>query len=942
MNKHTFVTTSGVFRHWAVSLAIFSLAASIWAESLDPGRSRFLYQGRLTSGGTAADGPHEFTFSLFDKSEGGIQVGATVTNMAVAVNGGLFTTEVDFGARLFDGSEMWLEIAVRTNAPAPFEIMLPRQPLLPVPEAAHAYRADQAGEATQAGTASLAWSVVSNSITTAAIQAGAITSDKLTNNAVTSAKIQAGAVTAGKVATGAIVAANVQSATFSQTFWKADGNDNTSPGQHFLGTTDRAPLELRVNNRGAWRCEPVEGLYNQSVNLVGGWMNNAVASDAVGSVVAGGGYMDRDGYSYSNWIGADLSSIGGGANNKILASSVASVIGGGDNNRIGWNSQQAFIGGGLNNWIDGVAQVAFIGGGAANMIGSNATAATIAGGSANEIRAYAEYSAAGGGQLNVVHTNAVAATIPGGSRNEAGGSYSFAAGRRAKALHTGSFVWADSLDYDQTSATNNEFVVRARGGVRMVTDGKGMTVDGQRVIAGVVQNSDLGGNSINSAVIEDGSIHPVDLNLNSFSNVLWKTTGNAGTVAGTHFLGTTDNKAMEIKVYNSRALRIEPSGDSANLIGGAASNTLGSGAHGAVIAGGGSSSYPNRVNSTYAAIGGGSGNTISSNASAAVITGGYTNTIGPEAYAAVIGGGSYHAIQSNAIAAVISGGGSHTVETNASYATIAGGFLNRIMRDSRFSAIGGGEQNLILSNATHAAIPGGSYNRAAGDYSLAAGRRAQANHNGAFVWADDHDADFASTATNQFLIRADRVGIGTNAPQEKLHVNGRYILIQGQAGEQAYFGANGVNNDLELGSFNAGVTNIGFWNTGNSSYMNLFAKAFNISSDRNAKENFAPVDAGDVLEKVAALPLTVWNYKGETGTRHLGPVAQDFHAAFGLGIGGKHIATVDADGVALAAIQGLNRKLEESVRQKEARIAELEQRLDRIERMLQKTQPAGL
>jgi hypothetical protein len=83
-------------------------------------------------------------------------------------------------------------------------------------------------------------------------------------------------------------------------------------------------------------------------------------------------------------------------------------------------------------------------------------------------------------------------------------------------------------------------------------------------------------------------------------------------------------------------------------------------------------------------------------------------------------------------------------------------------------------------------------------------------------------------------------------------------------------------------------------------------------SDRNAKEDFAPIASGEVLAKVAALPITQWKYKVEPdGIKHIGPVAQDFHAAFGLGDSDKAIGAVDESGVALAAIQGLNQKLEE-------------------------------
>ena len=113
--------------------------------------------------------------------------------------------------------------------------------------------------------------------------------------------------------------------------------------------------------------------------------------------------------------------------------------------------------------------------------------------------------------------------------------------------------------------------------------------------------------------------------------------------------------------------------------------------------------------------------------------------------------------------------------------------------------------------------------------------------------------------------------------------------------------------------------------------------AVNITSDRNAKEVFEQVDPRAVLEKVMHLPITSWQYKSEPGARHLGPMAQDFHQAFALGRDERHITSVDEDGVALAAIQGLNQKLEE----KEAELARLHSenqaladRLAAIERLL--------
>ena len=76
-------------------------------------------------------------------------------------------------------------------------------------------------------------------------------------------------------------------------------------------------------------------------------------------------------------------------------------------------------------------------------------------------------------------------------------------------------------------------------------------------------------------------------------------------------------------------------------------------------------------------------------------------------------------------------------------------------------------------------------------------------------------------------------------------------------------------------------------------------------SDRNVKEAFESVDPRAVLAAVMTLPIERWSYKGEAA-RHLGPMAQDFAAAFGLGADDRHIFPLDAGGVALAALQGLH------------------------------------
>jgi hypothetical protein len=151
-------------------------------------------------------------------------------------------------------------------------------------------------------------------------------------------------------------------------------------------------------------------------------------------------------------------------------------------------------------------------------------------------------------------------------------------------------------------------------------------------------------------------------------------------------------------------------------------------------------------------------------------------------------------------------------------------------------------------------------------------------------------------------------------------------------GYQAGFNIYGSSN-IDIGSLgdstDTNIIRIGDGQTATYLAGTVYANGtFVSSSDRNAKENFTTVNAREVLAKVASLPVTQWNYKTESkDVRHLGPMAQDFQAAFGLdGRDDKHISVVDEGGVALAAIQGLNQKLNE----KDAEIEALKHQNDSL------------
>ena len=235
--------------------------------------------------------------------------------------------------------------------------------------------------------------------------------------------------------------------------------------------------------------------------------------------------------------------------------------------------------------------------------------------------------------------------------------------------------------------------------------------------------------------------------------------------------------------------------------------------------------------------------------------------------------------------ATVGGGGDNTASGGAS--VISGGSENQAT--AGWSTVAGGNNNVASGIGSFVA---GINNQASGQGSVAIGAGAVANYDGCFVFGDSL---FAAT------VRCD-------APNR--------VVMRGVGGIFMFAGGDDQSNYT-------GVV------------LPPGAQAWIAASDRAGKENLVSVDSKDVLAKVATLPISTWNWKSQdSAIRHMGPMAQDFRGAFGLGETEKGISTVDADGVALAAIQGLNQVVQEKDAQLQAqqrRIDELETRVSQVE-----------
>ena len=533
--------------------------------------------------------------------------------------------------------------------------------------------------------------------------------------------------------------------------WSLWGNATTS-GTHFLGTTNFAPFDVRVDGRRALRIEPTLDSWNTPPNIIFGHSDNSITSGLMGATISGGGDTPNQANSISG--GGYYGAIGGGIQNTVVgyAATIAggrsnaardesASIGGGRSNQA--NGIRSTVGGGQSNNASGVAATigggnwsvasgdgSFVGGGNTNT--ASGLYATVSGGAAND--ATSNSATVGGGFDNTASGEYV--TVAGGYRNDAGGAYATIGGGRTHyapaqyATISGGYDNGATGEYAtvaggfDNSAWNQYATVS--GGRTNIASGSYSTVGGGASNAASQQFATVGGGSGNTAsglfaTVGGGSGNTASgalatvggggyssatadyafvgsgyRNTASFRNaVVGGGEMNAAAAQNATVGGGFFNRAAAIYATVGGGYQNWSRAEYATVGGGQSNNALG---EWATIAGG----ENNNVSGAHATVGGGNGNTAAD--SGATIAGGEGNQANGDH--AFIGGGYNHS--ANGLKATIGGG--HNNASNGAYATVGGGYASAATGD--WATIAGGWVN--AASANFASVGGGGGNRASG------------------------------------------------------------------------------------------------------------------------------------------------------------------------------------------------------------------------------------
>jgi hypothetical protein len=564
------------------------------------------------------------------------------------------------------------------------------------------------------------------------------------------------------------------------------GNGNTATGQY---ATVAGGNDNQANNTYSTVGGGVFNNANGNQATVGGG-NTDVATGAQATV--GGGYNNTAnnqfatvGGGYLNTAGGYSATVAGGYNNTASGASFATVSGGEDNFAIALTST---VGGGVQNHANNTADT--VGGGEMNI--TSGDHATVSGGLSNT--ASNQFTTVGGGHSNSA-TN-TGATVPGGTYNTAGGTGSFAAGNNAQATNIGAFVWSDGQAGAFPSTAPYQFSVHAAGGVRFVTAGAGMTLDGAAVLtngavvqlpATVVTNGETNVTLIGTFTGNGGGL--TNLNASQLTSIggsgdnffVGPNTGNSTTSGGDNtaigYLALPLNTSGSANTADGTlALRNSTTGSLNTAIGYGGLQLNASGNNNTAIgyeALAGLGYLTGQGGTNNIALGYGAGSAFNANESSNIDIG----NLGVKGENNTIRIGDTNVQTATYIAGVIygNGGGLTNVTVSLAGGAALGAGSGNAINGATDAFIGGGEDNTIQSAGNYAVIGGGNDNtNSAEDATVAGGQNNNASGQGAFVGGGQFNTASGADAT---------------VP------GGQQNLASGNAGFAAGSGAEAVNDN---------------------------------------------------------------------------------------------------------------------------------------------------
>jgi hypothetical protein len=916
-----------------MKLKLFAFLTLAFVVSLDlqlstlraQGTAALTYQGRLDDAGNPANSTYDLTFALFNISSGEGQIGDTITNLNTAISNGLFTVTLDFGNQYF-GAARWLEIGVRTTGGGAFTTLSPRQRFTPTPYAVFATGATTATTADSANSvaasnisgalplAQLPASLITNTqtgvtlggifsgngggltnlnaaqlignlspanigagtISSTMLAAGSVTSTQLADGSVTSSQLAEGAVSMSKLAAAPTVSPSITITNPTPASYAYFGNAMAAVG------TDKVLIGAFWDDTGAGNAG-VAHLFSTTGSLLMTFANPTPASsDYFGNAVAAvgtdkvliGAHEDDTGAANSG--AAYLFNVNGTllatftnptpASNDRFGSSVAAL--GTDRVIIGARNDDA---GGTDA-------------GAAYLFNINGTL----------LHTFSKPIPANydnlGSAVASVGTDKLLIAADGDSTagSFAGAAYLF--DTNGTLIRT--FFKPTTPVFVESFGT----AVAALGADKLLIGVRGWNNEGSAYLFNV-----------------DGTLlttftNPTPVLGDYFGSTL-SAVGTDRVLIGARFDGTGATNAGAAYLFSSSGALMATFNNPTP----AADDNFGE----SVVAVGGNKLF---IGSRFDDVGGTDAGVVHSFnldtyvpglISSGVVDGSITATdldssvgvwsksgnnlyhnLGNVGIGTSTPSEKLHVNGNVLVSGTITGNGAGL--TNLSAGNVSSGTI----ADARLSA------NVPLLNAAQVFTAQNTFS------SLVVGTTARVNGNN--NWGvTGGEGDFrVGNNSYRFKIGVANDGGGAGDVWMRAHGGIERVNLKAPGGTRI------LSNEAE----SAGVS------------LAAGGTSWGVISDRNVKKDFAAVDSVQILEKLAALPITQWHYQWEesAATPHIGPMAQDFKAAFYPGTDDKSITTQEADGVALAAIQGLNQKVEEKV----ARIQELEQRLERLEKMI--------